>query len=66
MNVDFEGSKVGESVAIIPILRAGLAMADGMLELMPKSAVYHIGMLQLFIFDCFTVYKFNLFRYVPC
>jgi len=44
MNVDFEGSKVGESVAIIPILRAGLAMADGMLELMPKSAVYHIGM----------------------
>jgi uracil phosphoribosyltransferase len=44
MNVDFEGTKIGENVAIIPILRAGLAMADGMLELMPKSAVYHIGM----------------------
>jgi len=44
MNVDFNGSKVAEQVAIIPILRAGLAMGDGMLELMPKAAVYHIGM----------------------
>ncbi len=50
MNVDFEGSKVGESVAIIPILRAGLAMADGMLELMPKSAVYHIGLSRFYFF----------------
>ena len=43
MNMDFEGSKIAENIAIIPILRAGLAMADGMLELMPKAAVYHIG-----------------------
>ena len=43
MNVDFSGSKIGEQIAIIPILRAGLAMSDGMLDLMPKAAVYHIG-----------------------
>jgi len=39
----FLGSKVGDKVAIIPILRAGLSMADGMLELMPKAEVHHIG-----------------------
>jgi len=44
MNVEFAGSKVRDSIAIIPILRAGLAMADGMLELMPNAAVHHIGM----------------------
>ena len=29
---------------IIPILRAGLAMGDGMMELLPDAAVHHIGM----------------------
>mmetsp|Transcript_6473 Transcript_6473/g.14284 ORF Transcript_6473/g.14284 Transcript_6473/m.14284 type:complete len:231 (-) Transcript_6473:221-913(-) len=40
----FMGSTVAESVAIIPVLRAGLAMADGLLELMPDASVHHIGM----------------------
>mmetsp|Transcript_91 Transcript_91/g.153 ORF Transcript_91/g.153 Transcript_91/m.153 type:complete len:236 (+) Transcript_91:80-787(+) len=40
----FNGSKIADNVAIIPVLRAGLAMAEGMLELMPDAAVYHIGM----------------------
>jgi len=44
MDVDFEGTKVADSVAIIPVLRSGLAMADGMLELLPTAAVHHIGM----------------------
>ncbi|KAJ1417057.1 phosphoribosyltransferase-like protein [Ochromonadaceae sp. CCMP2298] len=39
----FMGSTVAESVAIIPVLRAGLAMADGLLELMPDASVHHIG-----------------------
>jgi uracil phosphoribosyltransferase len=43
MGVDFEGAKIGEDIAIIPVLRAGLGMAEGMLELLPNSAVYHIG-----------------------
>lgn len=40
---DFDGVKIQDNVAIIPILRAGLSMADGMLELLPNAAVHHIG-----------------------
>ncbi len=35
-----EGRKVG----IVPILRAGQGMADGMLELMPSARVGHVGL----------------------
>ncbi len=34
----------GKKVAIIPILRAGLGMVDGILELIPAAKVGHIGM----------------------
>lgn len=34
----------GRKVAIVPILRAGLGMADGLLELMPAARVGHIGL----------------------
>ena len=34
----------GRKVAVVPILRAGLGMADGLLELMPSARVGHIGM----------------------
>lgn len=34
----------GKKVAIIPILRAGLGMVEGMLELMPSARVGHVGM----------------------
>ena len=34
----------GKKVAIAPILRAGLGMVDGLLELMPSAKVGHIGM----------------------
>ncbi len=34
----------GKKVAIVPILRAGLGMADGLLELMPSARVGHLGM----------------------
>lgn len=44
MNVEFDGAKLSDRIAIIPILRAGLTMADGMLELLPNAAVHHIGM----------------------
>ena len=33
----------GKKVAVVPILRAGLGMADGLLELMPSARVGHIG-----------------------
>lgn len=34
----------GRKVAIVPILRAALGMADGLLELMPSARVGHIGL----------------------
>ncbi len=34
----------GRKVAIVPILRAGLGMVDGLLELVPAARVGHIGM----------------------
>ena len=34
----------GKKLAIIPILRAGLGMVDGILELIPSAKVGHIGM----------------------
>lgn len=34
----------GKKMAIIPILRAGLGMVDGMLSLIPAAKVGHIGM----------------------
>ena len=41
---EYEGSKLSESISIIPILRAGLGMAEPMSELIPTAAVHHIGM----------------------
>ncbi|ATO43493.1 uracil phosphoribosyltransferase [Loigolactobacillus coryniformis] len=37
-------SLTGKKVAIVPILRAGLGMVDGFLELIPAAKVGHIGM----------------------
>lgn len=34
----------GKKLVVVPILRAGLGMADGLLELIPSARVGHIGM----------------------
>ena len=34
----------GEDVAVVPILRAGLGMVDGMLTMIPAAKVGHIGL----------------------
>ena len=34
----------GKKVAVVPILRAGLGMVDGLLELLPSAKIGHIGM----------------------
>ncbi len=34
----------GKKIAVVPILRAGLGMADGLLELMPSARVGHVGL----------------------
>jgi len=38
------GRVLADRIAIVPILRAGLGMADGLLELMPDAEVWHIGL----------------------
>lgn len=69
MNVEFQGAKLQDNIAIIPILRAGLTMSDGMLELLPNAAVHHIGkilaMLKLKYSYCIPTSLFVSYRYVP-
>lgn len=38
-----EGTIVSKDVTLVPILRAGLGMIDGILELLPDARVGHIG-----------------------
>lgn len=38
------GVRLVDKIALVPILRSGLGMTDSMLELLPNSAVHHIGM----------------------
>jgi uracil phosphoribosyltransferase len=38
------GRVLSDTVGIVPILRAGLGMADGVLELFPEAEVWHIGL----------------------
>jgi len=33
-----------DRIAIVPILRAGLGMADGLLDLLPDAEVWHVGL----------------------
>jgi uracil phosphoribosyltransferase len=38
------GARIGEEVAIVPIMRAGLAMVDPLLRLLPNARVWHLGL----------------------
>ncbi len=38
------GAKLEEKIGLIPILRAGLGMVEGIWELMPTAEVWHIGL----------------------
>ena len=39
-----EGSRLADKIGLVPILRAGLGMVDGMWSLMPGAEVWHIGL----------------------
>lgn len=39
-----EGAELKEQIGLIPILRAGLGMVEGIWELIPESQVWHIGL----------------------
>ncbi len=38
------GSQIGEAIGLVPILRAGLGMIEGVWEIMPVAEVWHIGL----------------------
>lgn len=39
-----EGYKVEEAIGLVPILRAGLGLVEGVMELLPTVQVWHIGL----------------------
>lgn len=41
-----EGAQPVRPLVLVPVLRAGLAMADGILKIFPDAAVGHIGMFR--------------------
>jgi uracil phosphoribosyltransferase len=40
------GAALQESIGLVPILRAGLGMVEGVWEMMPGSEVWHIGLFR--------------------
>jgi uracil phosphoribosyltransferase len=40
------GYELGEKVGLIPVLRAGLGMVEGVWEMMPSAEVWHIGLFR--------------------
>jgi len=41
-----KGAELKEKIGLVPILRAGLGMVDGIWELMPTAEVWHIGLFR--------------------
>lgn len=41
---DCAGHQITESVGLIPILRAGLGMAESILDMIPSACVWHLGL----------------------
>lgn len=39
-----EGSELVDKIGLIPVLRAGLGMVEGIWEMMPSAEVWHIGL----------------------
>jgi len=39
-----EGQRMRTKIGLVPILRAGLGMVEGMLEMIPTAEVWHIGL----------------------
>ncbi len=38
------GARLGETLGLVPILRAGLGMVDGILQMVPTAQVWHLGL----------------------
>jgi len=40
------GTRISARITVVPVLRAGLGMAEGVLEVMPEARVGHLGMFR--------------------
>lgn len=40
------GYELGEKIGLVPVLRAGLGMVEGVWEMMPAAEVWHIGLFR--------------------
>ncbi len=40
------GARIAGSVGLVPILRAGLGMVEGILEMLPDARVFHLGLFR--------------------
>jgi uracil phosphoribosyltransferase len=59
--VEHEGHSLAVRVAIVPILRAGLAMVEPVLQLLPEAEVRHLGMYR----DEATAQPIEYYRKLP-
>jgi uracil phosphoribosyltransferase len=41
---DCDGGVIADTIGLVPILRAGLGMAQAMLDLVPEARVWHLGL----------------------
>jgi uracil phosphoribosyltransferase len=41
---EFAGHRIADRIGLMPILRAGLGMADPILQLLPDACVWHLGL----------------------
>ena len=41
---DMQGHRLRGSIGLVPVLRAGLGMVEGLWEMMPDAVVWHIGL----------------------
>lgn len=42
----FKGTRITARITVVPVLRAGLGMAEGVLDAMPEARVGHIGLFR--------------------
>ncbi len=42
--IETEGKRLSDRVGLVPVLRAGLGMVDGVQELIPDAEVWHLGL----------------------
>jgi uracil phosphoribosyltransferase len=57
----FEGGELAESIGLVPILRAGLGMVNGVWELIPGAEVWHIGLYR----DEHTLHPVQYYNKLP-